>query len=139
MNPAAAWRKHAAAVGDLLGSPEVPATTYDGYFGPTTVGETLVRFYVPDMVAHRWDVASATGGDTRLTDGELDRMEASIESWGEAMYLDGVCKAGVMPPDGASRQTVLLARMGRRVWRGWRGSRSAISVPRQDSAARPWA
>lgn len=115
-DPAAAWRAHARAVGTLLTRSEVPDTAYDGYFGPTTVGRTLVDFYVPDMVAHRWDVASAVDGDTRLTVGELDAMESSIASWGDAMYMDGICKPGVVPPDGASRQVVLLARMGRRAW-----------------------
>jgi len=116
VDPAAAWRAHARAVGDLLNRPEVPATEYDGYFGPTTVGRTLIQFYVPDMVAHRWDIATAVGADDRLTDAELDRLEANIDSWGDAMYMDGICKPGVVAPDGASRQAVLLARMGRRDW-----------------------
>jgi hypothetical protein len=76
----------------------------------------LVDFYVPDMVVHRWDVAVAVDGDTRLTDDELDRLESAIEAWGPAMYSDGVCQAALTPPDGASRQVRLLARMGRRGW-----------------------
>ena len=115
-DPAAAWRAHARVVGDLLARPEVPDAAYDGYFGRTTVGETMVRFYIPDMVVHRWDVASAVGGDSTLTEGELDRLESSIDSWGDALYLDGICKPGVVPPEGAARRTVLLARMGRRDW-----------------------
>lgn len=94
----------------------MPDTGYDGWFGPTTVGQTLVQFYVPDMVVHRWDIAVAVGGDTRLSAAELDRTAESIESWGEAMYMDGICKPGLQPPAGASRQVVLLARMGRRDW-----------------------
>ena len=115
-DPAAAWRAHAAAVTRLLGRPEVPDTGYDGWFGPTTVGATLTQFYVPDMVVHRWDIAAAVGGDTRLSEAELDRTEESIESWGDAMYMDGICKPGVEPPPGASRQVMLLARMGRQAW-----------------------
>jgi uncharacterized protein (TIGR03086 family) len=115
-DPAAAWVEHSTAVGALLGRPEVPAAAYDGWFGPTTVGRTLIQFYVPDMVVHRWDIATAVDGDRRLSAEELDRTAASIESWGEAMYLDGICKAALEPPVGASRQTVLLARMGRRAW-----------------------
>ncbi|WP_395726579.1 maleylpyruvate isomerase family mycothiol-dependent enzyme [Nakamurella sp.] len=115
-DPAAAWRAHTSAVGELLARPEVPDTGYDGWFGPTTVGQTLVQFYVPDMVVHRWDIAAAVGGDTTLSEVELDRTAESIESWGEAMYMDGICKPGLEPPAGASRQVVLLARMGRRDW-----------------------
>jgi uncharacterized protein (TIGR03086 family) len=115
-DPAAAWRAHSSAVSALLARPEVPATGYDGYFGPTTVGETLVHFYVPDMVVHRWDIAAAVDGDTRLSEAELDRTAESIASWGDAMYTDGICKPVLEPPDGASRQVVLLARMGRKAW-----------------------
>lgn len=115
-DPAAAWRAHSSAVTALLGRPEVPAAGYDGYFGPTTVGATLVNFYVPDMVVHRWDIAAAVDGDTRLSEAELDRTAQSIASWGDAMYADGICKPGLEPPAGASRQAVLLARMGRKAW-----------------------
>jgi len=115
-DPAAAWRAHARRVGDLLARPEVAMAGYDGYFGPTTVGDTVGQFYVPDMVVHRWDIASAVDADPTLTDDELDRMEASIDSWGEAMYTAGICKPAVEPPADASRQTVLLARMGRQAW-----------------------
>ncbi len=115
-DPAAAWRGHGPAVQDLLDRTQAGELAYDGYFGPTTVGRTLVDFYVPDMVVHRWDVAVAVDGDTRLTDDELDRLESAIEAWGPAMYSDGVCQAALTPPDGASRQVRLLARMGRRGW-----------------------
>lgn len=115
-DPAAAWRAHSSSVRALLARPEVPAAAYDGYFGPTTVGQTLVQFYVPDMVVHRWDIATAVDGDTSMSDAELDRTAQSIESWGDAMYLDGICKPGIEPPAGASRQVVLLARMGRQAW-----------------------
>lgn len=115
-DPAAAWRVHSAAVADLLVRPEVTAASYDGYFGPATVADTISRFYVPDMVVHRWDVATAVGGDTRMGDDELDRLEANVDSWGDALYVDGICKPGVVAPGGSSRQVVLLARMGRQAW-----------------------
>jgi hypothetical protein len=103
---------------DLGPAPDLdadPAAAWRGH-GPAVLGRTLVDFYVPDMVVHRWDVAVAVDGDTRLTDDELDRLESAIEAWGPAMYSDGVCQAALTPPDGASRQVRLLARMGRRGW-----------------------
>ena len=113
-DPADRWTVHLKQVQELLTRPETAATAYDGFFGPTTVGDTLLTFYVPDMVVHRWDLAAAVGRDTRLTESEMDRLDAAIDSWGDALYSEGVFRPGVTAPPGADRQTVLLARMGRR-------------------------
>jgi uncharacterized protein (TIGR03086 family) len=112
-DPAAAWRDHAKRAQEAL-TDDVAATKFDGHFGPTTVGATLEQFYVWDMVVHRWDVARAAGLDAVLTDGELDCMEAGAESFGPALYMDGVCAPGVEPPADADRATRVLARLGRR-------------------------
>ena len=112
-DPAAAWRDHTKRVEEVL-TDEVAATPFDGHFGPTTVGATLEQFYVWDMVVHRWDVARATAQDPRLTDAELDRVEAGADSFGPALYMDGVCEPGVEVPDDADRTTRVLARLGRR-------------------------
>jgi uncharacterized protein (TIGR03086 family) len=112
-DPAAAWRSHAERVQEALGDDAVPATEYDGHFGRTTVGDTVQRFYVFDMIVHRWDIARAVGLDTGFSDSELDRIEPGIESFGEAIYMEGVCKPGVEAPAGADRSTRLLARLGR--------------------------
>lgn len=113
-DPAGGWRAHARQVTDLLGDPSVAAQAYDGHFGPTTVGDTVVAFYVFDMVAHRWDLARAAGRDERFTDEELATMETAIPGWGQALYMDGVCAAGVEAPPGADRQARVLAPLGRR-------------------------
>ncbi|MEJ5946792.1 TIGR03086 family metal-binding protein [Pseudokineococcus basanitobsidens] len=112
-DPARAWRTHADAVRTVLGSP-VPATTFEGFFGPTTVGETLERFYVWDMVVHRWDVARAVGLDPDLTSAELDRVDRGAEGFGDALHMEGICAPALDVPAGASRETAVLARLGRR-------------------------
>lgn len=112
-DPAAAWRDHTALVAAAVRDDLAMEVGFDGHFGPTTVGESMVQFYVFDMVVHRWDLARAVGGDENLTDAELDRIEAGADSWGPALYMDGVCAAAVQPPAGADRQTVVLARLGR--------------------------
>ncbi|GAC69268.1 maleylpyruvate isomerase family mycothiol-dependent enzyme [Gordonia soli] len=111
--PARAWREHADRVTELLADPAVGGREFDGHFGPTTVGDTVIRFYGFDMVAHRWDVAAAHGVDHRFTDDELAMMETAADGFGDALYSDGVCRSGVRVPDGADRQTRLLARLGR--------------------------
>ena len=112
-DPAAALRRHADRVVAVLADDAVPALAYDGFFGPTTLGETLERFYVWDMVVHRWDLARAAGLDAGLTDAELDRLEAGAASFGDALYMDGICRPGVQPPPDAARQVRVLATLGR--------------------------
>jgi uncharacterized protein (TIGR03086 family) len=113
-DPAAALRAHADRVLAAIGDPAVADAGYDGFFGPTTVGETLEQFYVWDLVPHRWDVARATGLDAGLTDAELDRVESGARSWGEALYTDGICRAAVEVPEDAGREARVLALLGRR-------------------------
>jgi uncharacterized protein (TIGR03086 family) len=112
-DPAAAWRDHSKRVLAALADDGFTGTAYDGHFGPTTVGATLEQFYLFDMVVHRWDVARAVGGDTGLSDSELDRLEAGADSFGEALYMDGVCAPAVEAPEGADRAVRMLARLGR--------------------------
>ncbi len=112
-DPAAAWRAHAARVAGVLADDAFPSAAYDGFSGPTTIGATLEQFYVWDMVVHRWDVARATGQDAALTDAEVDRVAAGADSFGEALYMDGICRPAVTPPADADRATQVLARLGR--------------------------
>lgn len=115
-DPAAAWAEHTSHVRRLLADPAVPATEFDGYFGRTTVGDTFQRFYVWDMLVHRWDIATAAGRETRFTPPELDRIGADLDDFAPTMYQLGLCRPGVEAPPGASPQLQLLARLGRRAW-----------------------
>jgi uncharacterized protein (TIGR03086 family) len=112
-DPAAAWRAHARRVAAALADEAVAGREYDGYFGPTTVGATLEQFYVWDMLVHRWDVARSVGADAALTEAELDRVESGADSFGDALYMEGICRPGTEPPAGAARETRVLARLGR--------------------------
>ena len=112
-DPSTAWAAHTGAVRALLADPEVPGRPFDGHFGPTTIGQTLLQFYGFDLIAHRWDLAAVTGTPYRFSETELDEMERNIAGWGEALYMDGVCRAGVTVPDAADRQTRVLAALGR--------------------------
>ena len=112
-DPAGAWHSHARRVTQLLAADDVPDRSYDGFFGPTTVGATLEQFYVWDMIVHRWDVARAVGADPGLSEEELTLMESGAASFGEAIYMDGVCRPGVEAPVGADREARVLARLGR--------------------------
>ena len=111
--PPARWRTHLGGVRPLLEEPRVHEA-YDGYFGPTTVADTLADFYGFDLIVHRWDLGRAAGVDVTWTEDEMAAIEASLDVFGEAFYSEGIGKPALDPPDGADRQTRLLARMGRR-------------------------
>lgn len=116
-DPARAWRDHAgrvqARLDDNDDDTDVAAIAFEGFFGPTTVGAALEQFYIWDMVVHRWDIARATGLDAGLTDAEIDEMEQGADSFGDALYMDGICRPGVSAPAGAGRLEIVLARLGR--------------------------
>jgi uncharacterized protein (TIGR03086 family) len=111
-DPAAAWAAHTAAVRALLADPEIPVRPFDGHFGPTTIGAALLQFYGFDLIAHRWDLAAVTGMPYRFTDSELDSLEQSVAGWGEALYMEGICKRAESA-HGTDRQARVLAALGR--------------------------
>ncbi|GAA5228870.1 maleylpyruvate isomerase family mycothiol-dependent enzyme [Paeniglutamicibacter antarcticus] len=113
VDPATTWRLHSASVLDAVADDAVASAGFDGGFGPSTIGETLVQFYVWDMIAHRWDIARGTGLEAELTSTEIDRLERGISGFGDALYMDGICKPGVPAPADADRMTAVLARLGR--------------------------
>ena len=112
---AAAWREHSRQVREALSDDAVHGKQFDGFFGPTTVGAALEQFYVWDMVVHRWDIARAVGADAGLTDEELDRISAGADSFGDALYMDGICQPAVEVPENAEREARVMARLGRPV------------------------
>ena len=111
--PAEAWAAHLADVKGHLGDGAVLDTPYEGFFGPTTFGETLADFYGFDLVVHRWDLAQGIGKDAAFTEEELDLIEASMKQWGDVAYQPGIFEPPVPVGDEATRQDKLLARMGR--------------------------
>ena len=111
--PDMVWREHQEAARRALGDGSALTRTFDGFFGPTTIGETLVSFYAVDLVVHRWDLARAGGSDTEFSEAEMDLLDKGIAVFGEHMYDEGVFGAAVPAPPDATRQERLLAVMGR--------------------------
>ncbi|WP_165444762.1 TIGR03086 family metal-binding protein [[Pseudopropionibacterium] massiliense] len=112
--PHEVWTAHAAAVRSAAADEETFLATYDSFFGPTTLADTLLSFYCFDLIIHAWDIHRAFGNDLDLTSAELDLLETCIRSWGEVLYREGICKPPVEVPGTADRQTRLLALTGRR-------------------------
>lgn len=117
-DPAGAWRSHAENVRNRLVDPAIANTSFDGHFGPTTIGATMDAFYGFDLVVHRWDIARAADlspsfGPASFTTEELDRIEAGIAGFGDALYMEGICRPALTPAADADRATRVLAQLGR--------------------------
>lgn len=112
-DPVAGWHAHEEELRRLLADETVTSLEYDGVFGRTTVGATIVSFYGFDLLVHRWDLAQAADRDERFTDEELDLIETALPGFGEHLYDDGVCKPAVPVAEDADRQASVLARLGR--------------------------
>jgi uncharacterized protein (TIGR03083 family) len=111
--PADRWLTHWSRVRLVL-TPELLAQEFDGAFGRTTVGAALSTFYGLDLLVHRWDLGVALGQRISFSDEELDRIEAALDVVGENIYTYGASKPALAVQPGDSRQTVLLARVGRK-------------------------
>lgn len=111
--PPEVWRAHEQVVRRLLADEHFATTAYDGFFGPTTIGETITRFYGFDLLVHQWDVARALGGDLTWDEVQMDRIEQALDGFGEHLYGEGICRPALDVSGDAPRQTRLLARMGR--------------------------
>ena len=112
--PQEVWAAHRDVVRRVTADDAFVSEEYDGYFGRTTVADTLANFYGFDLLVHRWDLARALGRDITWDDAELDKIEASLDGFGDALYSEGVCKPALDVPADASRQEQVLGRMGRR-------------------------
>ena len=107
------WRNHADSVSELLARDGVAETTYDGWFGPTTVGATMADFYGWDLVVHGWDVARATGQEWVVSEEDVAWLGSTADGWGDALRSDGICGPEVAVAPDAPARDKLLARLGR--------------------------
>lgn len=112
--PSEVWAAHVGAVAGVGADDELVSTTYDGYFGPTTVAETLRDFYGFDLIVHRWDLGQAFGLDVTWSEEEMDLLETAMAGFGDALYSEGVCATAIEVADDAPRQERILGRLGRR-------------------------
>lgn len=112
--PAAQWEAHSTAVARLLADEAVASRTYDGHFGPTTIGATMTEFYGFDLLVHRWDIAHSQNIDEELTTDELEAINTAVDGWGEHAYAPGIFGQPITVADDAGELVRTLARTGRR-------------------------
>ncbi len=116
-DPVGAWTvardQTQAALDDL----DLAAFGFHGFTGPTTFAEAVDRFLSFDLVVHRWDLARAADLDDTIPEQDVAELEAAVdtmvEQMGEAMRSPTAFGPALTAPDGADRQTRLLAFLGR--------------------------
>jgi uncharacterized protein (TIGR03086 family) len=100
----------AAAVFRAPGAMEAPCAVS---YGPVP-GEIYCGHRFLDVLVHGWDVASSTGQDTALDPELVEACFEVIEPQMEMLRGSGMFGTPAEVPEGASRQTQLLAVLGRR-------------------------
>ena len=115
-DPLAVWAPVRDAVQAALDDPARASTSYEGYFGPTTLEETVDQFLSFDLLVHAWDIARATGLEHReaMPPEEVERSFASMQGMGDALRGQGICGPEVPVSDDADGQSRFLAFLGRR-------------------------
>ncbi len=111
--PAEMWATHVATVAAIGADDDFVSATYDGYFGPTTIADTLRDFYGFDLIAHRWDLGRSFGLEVTWSEDEMDLLENAMAGFGDAMYSEGICRPALDVPADAPRQSRILGRLGR--------------------------
>ncbi len=112
----AQWSKVRDTVQGVLDDPDTATKAYDGHFGPTTVQETVDRFYNLDLLVHRWDLAQATGLHTYATldPDELQTVNGNVKNIpSEVMRTPGLFGPEVTPAPDADDTTKLMNFLGR--------------------------
>lgn len=115
-DPRRAWPDLRDAVQGQLDNPATASTEYESAFGPATFEQTMGRFFCLDLLVHGWDIARATGLEQHedMPSEEVERNLAFVHELGDSVRTPGVFGPEVAVPDGADRQTHLLAFTGRR-------------------------
>jgi uncharacterized protein (TIGR03086 family) len=112
-DPRQAWPEVRDAVQVMLDDPETAGTQYSGYFGPTTLAESVNNFIGFDLLIHAWDLARATGQDEALPPDEVHTTYEGALQMGDALRTQGVCGPAIEVPADAPEQDRLLAFLGR--------------------------
>jgi uncharacterized protein (TIGR03086 family) len=111
-DPAAAWTDAVAGARAAVTEPGASSRTVHLSSGEESASEYLMQLFA-DHLIHAWDLAQATGGETRLPDDLVQTCSAWFDDR-EATYREWqVVGARASVPADADAQTRLLAAFGR--------------------------
>ena len=113
-DPVMAWRTHRDAVQDLLDDPAVAqAACETPMFGEQSLAEVIDRIYTADVFMHTWDLAVATGQDTRLDPEFCGQLLDGMQPMDRVLRESGQYGPRVEVPADAGVQARLLGFIGR--------------------------
>jgi uncharacterized protein (TIGR03086 family) len=111
-DPTAAYDESARAASDAFHAPGALEAPCAVSYGPVP-GEVYLGHRLIDVLVHGWDVAKATGKDTKLDPELVEACWAVIEPQKDLLLGSGMFGADHTTPPGADRQTALLTLLGR--------------------------
>ena len=112
----AAWPAVRDAFQAVLDDRSTASQAFDGYFGPTTIEETVDRFYCLDLLVHRWDLAKAAGlvDHATLDPDELAVIRTNLGAIpSEVMRTPGLFGPEIVPAAGVDETTAVMNFLGR--------------------------
>jgi uncharacterized protein (TIGR03086 family) len=110
--PAGAYAESAAAAAAAFGRPGALDALCAVSYGPVP-GSVYAGHRFCDVFIHGWDLAAATGQDTRLDAGLMQACRDVIEPQLQAFRDAGALASPLPVPPGASAQARFLALLGR--------------------------
>lgn len=108
----AAYDESARAASEAFHAPGAMEAPCAVSYGPVP-GEVYLGHRFIDVLIHGWDVAKATGQDTKLDPELVEACWAVIEPQKDLLLGSGMFGADHTMPPGADRQTALLRLLGR--------------------------
>ena len=112
-DPVAAWDKAAAASGAAFAEPGALQRTVHLSYGDRPA-EGYCAELTADLLVHSWDLARGIGTDETLDPELVDFVYEQFAPHADALAESGLFAPRVAVPEGADRQTRLLALTGRR-------------------------
>lgn len=112
-DPVASWHALDAVLQAALDDPAVATSRRDTRMGDQSFEDQIDMICTPDVLAHTWDLARATGQDETLDAVEVHRFVSAMEPMDELMRTSGHYGPRVPVPDDADEQTRMIAFLGR--------------------------
>ena len=111
-DPTAAYDESARAASEAFHAPGAMEAPCAVSYGPVP-GEVYCGHRFIDVLIHGWDVASSTGQDTTLDPELVEACVEVLEPQLDMLVGSGMFGTPLEVPEDASRQTRLLAMLGR--------------------------
>src|SRR5947199_8212789 len=112
-DPAAAWQQSAKEAAAAFNAPGAMQAQCAVSYGPVP-GEIYAGHRFIDVLIHGWDLAKATGQDTTLPADLVDACFEIVQPQQDLLAASRMFGSDVKVPEGADRQTQLLAELGRK-------------------------